>query len=602
MRETERRNSEPVRHPSAKEPRLGLNASELLGDRYLRRDERGQLAETPDQMFRRVAEHVASAEFRFGGDRAKLSRQFGEMMRGGQFLPNSPTLMNAGLSLGQLSACFVIPVEDSLGGIFDALKEMAIIHQSGGGTGFSFSRLRPRGDAVRSTGGVASGPVSFMGIFDAATEVVRQGGCRRGANMAVLRGDHPDIREFVHAKDRPGQLENFNTSAGVTDEFMHRALFGGDIELVNPRTGKVVETASASDLLGEIAASAWQRGDPGILFLDRINRAHPLPGIIEATNPCGEQPLLPHESCNLGSVNLSKFVENKEIDWDRLGETVALGVRFLDNVIEVNHFPLTKMREATLKARKIGLGVMGFAEMLIKIEVSYNSKEALQVAEEVMSFVSCEAREMSRRLGRERGSFPLFERSSLEGDAMRNATTTTIAPTGSISIIAGTSPGIEPLFAVSFARNLLGKKVVMTSPLFEKVAREQGVYSESLMKEIARKGRIGDVGGVPRGLKDLFVTALEVSPEQHVRIQAAFQKHTDNGVSKTVNLPTEATIEDVLEVFHSAYRQGCKGITVYRYGCREQVLYLGEGEHGAPEGCRVLRAGHPIKLNTGSSI
>ena len=591
MRETKRHNIESVRNPSAKEIQLGHNASVLLAERYLRHDEKGRVAETPDQMFRRVAEHVASAEFRFGGDRAKLSRKFGEMMREGQFLPNSPTLMNAGLSLGQLSACFVIPVEDSLEDIFDALKEMAIIHQSGGGTGFSFSRLRPRGDAVRSTGGVASGPVSFMEIFDAATNVVRQGGRRRGANMAVLRGDHPDIREFIHAKDRPGQLENFNISAGVTDEFMHRALTDGDIELVNPRTGKVVETAGASDLLGEIAASAWQRGDPGILFLDQINRAHPIPGIIEATNPCGEQPLLPHESCNLGSVNLSKFVENKEIDWDRLGETVALGVRFLDNVIEVNYFPLTRMREATLEARKIGLGVMGFAEMLIKIEVSYNSKEALRMAEDVMSFVSREAREMSRRLGRERGSFPLFERSSLEGDAMRNATTTTIAPTGSISIIAGTSPGIEPLFAVSFARNLLGNKVVMTSPLFEKVAREQKVYSESLMKEIARKGRIGDVNGLPRCLKDLFVTALEVSPEQHVRIQAAFQKHTDNGVSKTVNLPTEATAEDVLEIFHSAYRQGCKGITVYRYGCREQVLYLGEGKHKAPEGCGVCEQG-----------
>jgi len=586
---------------------IGPSALELLRGRYLRRDERGRVAETPDQMFRRVAEHVASAEYRFGMDRSDLALKFGKMMKEGLFLPNSPTLMNAGLALGQLSACFVIPVEDSLEGIFDALKLMAIVHQSGGGTGFSFSRLRPRGDVVRSTGGVASGPVSFMEVFDAATEVVRQGGRRRGANMGVLRADHPDIKEFVRSKDvpedgpeygpkdrskdwlknrsvrPPGRLENFNISVGITDEFMRQARGGEEFELVNPRTGRVSGALNAGQLLEEVATSAWRRGDPGVLFLDRINEVHPLPGTIEATNPCGEQPLLPYESCNLGSVNLSKFVDRGEIDWDRLKEIVSLSVRFLDNVIEVNHFPHGLMRDATLKTRKIGLGVMGFAEMLIQMETSYRSKEALRLAEEVMSFVSREAREESGRLGSARGSFPLLERSTLEYDAMRNATVTTVAPTGSISIIAGTSSGIEPLFAVCFARDLLGKKTVMVSHLFEKMAKEAGVYSAALMKNISKAGTLQDAN-IPDHLKELFVTALEVSPEQHVRIQAAFQKHTDNAVSKTVNLANEATAKDVLNVFNLAYDLGCKGITVYRYGSREQVLYLGEAEKC--ESCR----------------
>jgi len=554
---------------------ISPSARELLEGRYLRRDERGQVVETPDQMFRRVADHVASAEVRFGEDRSDFSVRFGEMMSEGIFLPNSPTLMNAGLALGQLSACFVIPIEDSMEGIFGALKLMAIVHQSGGGTGFSFSRLRPRGDVVRSTGGIASGPVSFMGIFDAATEVVRQGGRRRGANMGVLRADHPDVLDFVHSKDEPGRLENFNISVGIPDEFMSRAGRDEEIELLNPRTGSVSGTLNAARLLREIASSAWRRGDPGVLFLDRINEAHPLPEKIEATNPCGEQPLLPYESCNLGSVNLSRFVDEGEIDFDGLAETVRLAVRFLDDVIEVNHFPHGLMRDATLKTRKIGLGVMGFAEMLIKMNVSYSSREALRVAEETMSFVSKEAREESRRLGRARGSFPLFKRSSLEGDAMRNATVTTIAPTGSISLIAETSSGIEPLFAVSFVRNLLGKRTVISSPLFERMAKEAGVYSPELMRRVAKTGTLRDVD-LPADLKELFVTALEVPPEQHVRVQAAFQKFTDNAVSKTVNMPPEAKVDDVLEVFRLAYRLGCKGITVFRYGSRDQLLYLGD--------------------------
>jgi ribonucleoside-diphosphate reductase alpha chain len=556
---------------------ISPSALELLQGRYLRRDERGHVVETPDQMFRRVADHVASAEVRFGEDRSDFSIKFGEMMSEGLFLPNSPTLMNSGLSLGQLSACFVIPIEDSMEGIFGALKLMAIVHQSGGGTGFSFSRLRPRGDVVRSTGGIASGPVSFMGIFDAATEVVRQGGRRRGANMGVLRADHPDVLDFVHSKDEPGRLENFNISVGITDEFMRRAGRDEEIELINPRTACVSGTLNAASLLREIAYSAWRRGDPGVLFLDRINQAHPLPEVIEATNPCGEQPLLPYESCNLGSVNLSRFADRGEVDEDGLAETIRLAVRFLDDVIEVNHFPHGLMRDATLKTRKIGLGVMGFAEMLIKMNISYSSKEALRMAEEVMSFVSKEAREESRRLGRARGSFPLFGRSSLDGDAMRNATVTTIAPTGSISLIAETSSGIEPLFAVSFVRNLLGKKTVIASPLFERMAKEAGAYSPELMRRVAKTGTLRYVD-LPADLKEIFVTALEVPPEQHVKIQAAFQKFTDNAVSKTVNMPTDASPDDVLEVFNLAYRLGCKGITVFRYGSRDQLLYLGEGE------------------------
>ncbi len=567
---------------------LGPFAPELLRKRYLRRDEIGNVAETPEEMFSRVARTVARAEGKFGGDRGAAASKFRDLMSSGLFLPNSPTLMNAGLSLGQLSACFVLPVEDSMDGIFGALKEMAKIHQSGGGTGFSFSRLRPKGDPVRATGGIASGPVSFMEVFDAATEVIKQGGRRRGANMAVLRADHPDILEFVRAKEVPGRLQNFNLSVGITDDQMAKAKSGGGIDLVNPRSGLVTETIDASGLLREIAANAWRRGDPGVLFLDRINESHPLPGTIEATNPCGEQPLLPYESCNLGSINLSRFVEGGEIEWGKLAETARLAVRFLDDVVEVNRFPLKKIRDATLRSRKIGLGVMGFAEMLIELGASYNSGEAVRIAEETMKFITETARDESRRLGEERGSFPLLEESRLDYDAMRNATVTTIAPTGSISIIAGTSPGIEPLFGLSFSRDLIGDEMVVTSPLFKRMAGERGV-SEAKMREVARRGSLAGVVGVPDDLREVFVTAMEVPPAQHVRIQAAFQRFTDNGVSKTVNLPNEATVEDVLGVFTLAFELGCKGITVYRYGCRDQLLYLGEGDgtEAGKIGCEI---------------
>ena len=560
--------------------KLGLNAIEVLKKRYLRRDERGNVVETPGELFDRVATHVSKAEAKFGGDAEAYRKKFLRMMNNLLFLPNSPTLMNAGLELGQLSACFVLPVEDSLEGIFDTLKYMALIHQSGGGTGFSFSRLRPKNDVVRSTGGVASGPVSFMSIFDAATNVIKQGGRRRGANMGVLRIDHPDILEFIEAKEKPGFLENFNISVAATDEFMRLSRSGGEIKLVNPRNGEVTGILNAPELMNLIANSAWRGGDPGVIFIDRINAAHPIPGTIEATNPCGEQPLLPYESCNLGSINLSRLVEKGEIAWDRLDELISLGVRFLDDVIDVNHFPLAQIEEVTFRNRKIGLGVMGFAEMLIEMNISYNSEDAIRVAEEVMSRLDLLGRDESARLGSERGSFALFEQSKLKDwDAMRNSTVTTVAPTGTISIIAGTSSGIEPLFALAYVRHVLeGAKLLGVSPLFESAARSRGIYSQELKTEVAKLGSIRDIPGVPQDLKELFVTALDVPPEQHVKIQAAFQKYTDNAVSKTVNLPQSASVSDVLKVYNLAYDLGCKGVTVYRYGSRSQVLYLGNEE------------------------
>jgi ribonucleoside-diphosphate reductase alpha chain len=578
--ETERLGQERIAAAIADDILLSSNAATVLKKRYLRRDECGAIAETPGEMFERVAAHVSQAESRYGGD-AKICRsKFLTMMRSLEFLPNSPTLMNAGLPLGQLSACFVLPVEDSLSGIFEALKNMALIHQSGGGTGFSFSRLRPKNDVVRATGGVASGPVSFMRIFETATDVIKQGGRRRGANMATLRVDHPDILEFIQAKEKPGFLENFNISVAATDEFMRRARQGGEIELINPRTEQATGRINARETMDCIANSAWAGGDPGMIFIDRINAAHPLPGLIESTNPCGEQPLLPFESCNLGSINLAKLVERGEMNWERFAELVSLAVRFLDDVIDMNCYPLQRIEETTLQSRKIGLGVMGFAEMLILMNISYNSSEAVRVAEEVMKFITQAAREASAELGEERGSFPLFEESRLKSwSAMRNATVTTIAPTGTISIIAGTSSGIEPLFALAFVRHVLeGARLLEVSPLFEDAAAARGIYTPELKAELARKGSAQDVASLPQDLKDLFVTALDIPPQQHVKIQAAFQKYTDNAVSKTVNLSESATVDDVLKVYNLAYDLGCKGVTVFRYGCRCQVLYLGNGE------------------------
>ncbi|MCX8205161.1 MAG: adenosylcobalamin-dependent ribonucleoside-diphosphate reductase [Candidatus Nezhaarchaeota archaeon] len=566
--------------------KLSVNAVRVLERRYLLKDERGRVVETTSQLFWRVARSIAAVDELYGASRDEVARsevEFYRMMASLEFLPNSPTLMNAGTNIGQLSACFVIPVEDSIEGIFNALKLMAIVHKSGGGTGFSFSRLRPKGDVVASTMGVASGPVSFMRIFDVATEVIKQGGKRRGANMGVLRVDHPDILDFINAKAAPGLFNNFNLSVAVTDRFMEAVKEGGDYPLINPRTGEVVRRLPARDVFDLMVSNAWRTGDPGLLFIDEINRHNPTPklGYIEATNPCGEVPLLPYESCNLGSLNLSKVVKRGEVDWNRLGGLVEKAVHFLDNVIDANRYPAPEIERMTKLNRKVGLGVMGFAEMLIQLGVPYDSSEALRVGEEVMKFISERAREASVNLGRLRGSFPSFEDSVWAGrfDALRNATLTSIAPTGTISIIANTSSSIEPLFALVYVRQVLEDvRLIEANPLFEKVARERGFYSQSLMLKVAKQGSLRGVGEVPEDVRRLFVTALEVDPEWHVRVQAAFQKYVDNAVAKTVNLRPEASMEDVRRVFTLAYELKCKGVTVYRYGSKPaQVLYVGVG-------------------------
>ena len=559
--------------------KMGINAVKVMQKRYLKKDEAGRAAETPSGMFRRVARAVASAER--GREREKWADAFYEAMAAREFMPNSPTLMNAGTRLGQLSACFVLPVGDSLHGIFGSVEHMAVIQQSGGGTGFSFSRLRPKGDIVKSTMGIASGPVSFMGVFNAATEVIRQGGRRRGANMGVLRCDHPDILEFVRCKEKPGSFANFNISVAATDEFMRAVEANADYELVNPRTSAVARRLNARSVFNLICTMAWETGDPGIIFIDEVNRRHPLKrlGEIEATNPCGEQPLLPYESCNLGSINLERCAEKGEIAWGKLGGLVRLGVRFLDDVISVNRYPLSQVRDITHANRKIGLGVMGFADMLTKMGMPYDSKEALGAGGRVMRFIFSEAQKESARLGAERGSFPNFGLSTWKGKhrAMRNSTVCTVAPTGTISIIAGCSSGIEPLFAVSFVRDVMeGTRLVETNAQFEKVARERGFHSRELMMRIAKRGSIEGMREIPRDVREVFVTAMDISPEWHVRMQAAFQRHCDNAVSKTINLPKGATPEDVRRAYLLAHRLRCKGITVYRYGSKpEQVLYIG---------------------------
>ncbi len=572
--------------------KLSLNATSVLERRYLQKDGQGRVTETPSQMFRRVAKAVAVSDLRYdrNADLGKVEDRFYKVMASLEFLPNSPTLMNAGTDMGQLSACFVLPVGDSIEEIFDALKYMALIHKSGGGTGFSFSRLRPKGDVVKSTMGVASGPISFMKIFDAATDVIKQGGRRRGANMGILRVDHPDIIEFITAKEKEGILTNFNISVGVTDAFMKAVENDEHYNLVNPRNNSVVRQLRARDVFDLIVTSAWRTGDPGLIFLDEMNRKNPTPqvGHIESTNPCGEVPLLPYESCNLGSINLSKMVKAGEIDWERLSGLVRLAVHFLDNVIDANKYPLPEIEKSTRANRKIGLGIMGFAEMLTQLGIPYDSEEAVSTAEKLMAFISEEARKKSVELGEERGSFPNFAGSIWERmgyKTMRNATVTSIAPTGTISIIAGTSSSIEPLFAISFVRNVMGTQLFEINPVFEAIAKERGFYSTELITKITRLGSVQGIGEIPPEVRKVFVTALEVAPEWHVKMQAAFQKHTDNAVAKTVNLPQEATLEDVRRIFILAYRLKCKGITVYRYGSRsEQVLTVGPISSGSSGG------------------
>lgn len=543
-------------------------ARTTLEKRYLIKDDDGRPAEQPEDMLKRVARVVAN------GNEA-LEKNYFAIMNNLEFLPNSPTLMNAGRDLGQLSACFVLPIEDSMEGIFDSVKHTALIHKSGGGTGFSFSRLRPTNDKVKTTQGVSSGPISFMRVFNAATETVKQGGTRRGANMGILRIDHPDILSFIDCKLNKVELNNFNISVGLTEEFMEAVLSKQQYKLYNPRTKEIVATLSAREVFNKIVHNAWENGEPGIVFIDRLNRDNPTPhiGEIEATNPCGEQPLLPYESCNLGSINLVKFVKDGKIDYKKLKTVVHTAVNFLNGVIDVNKYPLKQIEEQTKSNRKIGLGVMGWAEMLVLLGIPYNSHKAIEVADEVMQFINSEGHRESERLAKVDGAYPNFV-GKLQ---TRNATVTTIAPTGTISMIAGVSSGVEPLFAVCFTRNQMDTIMHETNWLFAEIAKERGFYSLELIKKITNNhGSVKGIAEIPSDVQRLFVTAHDISPDDHIQMQAAFQEHTDNAVSKTINFGDTATEKEVEEAYILAYTSGCKGVTIYRDGSRdEQVLSTG---------------------------
>jgi ribonucleoside-diphosphate reductase alpha chain len=586
---------EPPSRQTEMKLELTANALRVLEKRILARDHQGRISETPEEMFRRVARSVSEADLQYGApaDSSAAEESFFEVMTSLEFLPNSPTLMNAGRNLAQLSACFVLPVEDSMESIFATLRDTALIQKSGGGTGFSFSRLRPREDPVESTHGVSSGPVSFMRLYNFATEVTKLGGKRAGANMAILRIDHPDIEEFIDAKTNPLELNTFNISVAMTDEFMDKVKSGEQYDLINPRTRKVVRQLNARDVLDRIVGSAWRNGEPGVIFIDRINRDNPTPelGQIESTNPCGEQPLLPYESCVLGSINLAKFHHEGAVDYDRLKKVVALGVHFLDNIIDVSEYQIPQIAEVTRLNRKIGLGVMGWADLLILLGIPYDSEQAIGLGEEVMGFISREALAASIELAKERGPFPRWFQESvykqegreqagslrsqgLRSQARRNATVTTVAPTGTISLIADCSSGIEPVYSIAYRRlSFESDHLTFVHPLFESYARKHGFFSEQLMKRVAETGSLHELPGVPDEAARVFVTTHEISPEWHVRMQAAFQKSIDAAVSKTINFPAGATVSDVKRAYLLAHELGCKGITVYRDGSREkQVL------------------------------
>jgi ribonucleoside-diphosphate reductase alpha chain len=551
----------------------------VLKARYLQENE------TPEEMFWRVANYVAQAEELFGQDTAVTAAKYYELLSGLNFLPNSPTLMNAGKPQAQMAACFVLPIEDSLGGIFDTLKNAALIHQSGGGTGFSFSRLRPKGDQVATTAGTAGGPVSFLRIFDVATEVVKQGAVRSGANMAILRVDHPDIMEFITAKRQQNILNNFNLSVGITDDFMAAVVGDTAFELINPRNKQVVQAVQAQQVFAQLVEMAWENGEPGLFFLDSVNRANPTPqlGMFESPNPCSEQPLLPYESCTLGSIQLGRMLaikgKKREIDYARLRQTVRTAVRFLDNVVEINAYPLTVVADATRLTRKIGLGIMGLADVLIMLDLPYASKSAVELTSRLMRFITSEARVMSMELAQERGSFPAFDRSIFAGQgigALRNATMTTIAPTGSISMIANCSSGIEPLFALAFTRHVLdGRELTSTNPVVLTYLEERGLLTAEVLSIINSQGSVREAD-LPLVVKSVLATAHEIAPFWHVAQLAAAQRYTDNGVSKTVNMPHDALLADVARIFQQAYTSGCKGVTVYRDSSRHcQVLTHG---------------------------
>ena len=593
---------------------LSENALTVLRARYLLRNEQGNIIEIPEELFKRVARAIASVETLYGGNPEEWETKFYDAMSNLLFLPNTPTLINAGKEFGQLAACFVLPVDDSMKSIFDSLKNAALILQSGGGTGFSFSKLRPRADIVKSTGGIASGPVSFMRIYNTATEVIKQGGARRGANMGILRVDHPDIIEFIKIKRHAEELANFNISVAVTDAFMEALKNNSEYALINPRTSKAMGHIKAGDVFKEIVESVWETGDPGLVFIDRINRDNPTPhiGEIESTNPCGEQPLLPYEACVLGSINLSKMLKIRtqntepayrtgrhrtqinppsppfvkggmggflyDIDWELLESLVHLAVRFLDNAIDANKYPVSEIEKMHKGNRKIGLGVMGWADMLIKLGIRYNSPKAFKLAREVMSFIREHARDASSELARQRGVFPNFKGSIYDTPeiaakgGLRNATTTTIAPTGTLSIIAGCSSGIEPLFAIAYKRLVLDTELYEIHPYFLEIAKQRGFYSNEVIGKIGIKGSLKSFKEIPRDVKRLFITAHEISPEDHIEVQAAFQEFTDNAVSKTINLKHRATRDDVARAFLLAYEKGCKGITAFRYGSKKGTL------------------------------
>ena len=592
---------------------LSVNAQNVLKKRYLKKDFSGKIIETPGQMLLRVARHIAEAEKRYGADDQQIEEIQGifyKIMTELKFLPNSTTLMNAGRRLGQLAACFVLPVEDSIEAIFGALKNAALIHKSGGGTGFDFSRLRPKNSPVATSGGMASGPISFMKIFNTATEQLKKGGTRQGANMAILRVDHPDIMAFIHSKSKNRELDHFNISVGVTDAFMKAVVDNADYDLINPQDDMPVGKLKAAKVYHALINQAWHYGDPGIIFLDQINRENPTPdlGRIEATNPCGEQPLLPLEGCTLGSINLARYVignqDNLMIDYTGLKKIAALSVRFLDNTIDVSRYPLPEITAMVRGNRKIGLGVMGFADMLYQLKIPYNSEQALEIAEGVMQVIQEAAHDASRSLAEERGVFENYDQSIFKkrGILCRNATTTTIAPAGTLSLIAGCSSGIEPAFGVSFVRHVMENDALRElNPYFEVVARKRGFYSRRLMEKIAKSGSIQDFTEIPGDVRRVFVTAHDVSAKWHVRMQAAFQKYTDNAVSKTVNLPSDATVEDVRKVYDLAFNLGCKGITIYRNGSKEnQVLSFTLRSDDPKETCQ--RCGQIVSVKDGCMI